>query len=159
MALRVYIETSMVSYLTAWPSRDIVVAAHQSISHDWWKRRREEFDLCTSLLVLDEAGRGDPDAAKERLAVLEKLPLIEVTEKAQELATDMVEVGLLPKTAFVDALHIATATVHGIDYLLTWNCTHIANAEILPRIATICANREFALPYICTPEELLGGVQ
>ena len=159
MKARVYIETSMVSYLTARPSRDIVAAAHQQISLDWWERRRHNFDLVASLLVVNEARLGSPEAAARRLAILEGIALLEVTAPAQELAITIVQKGLLPQAAYPDALHIATATVHQVDYLLTWNCNHIANAEILPRIASICESFGLSLPYICTPEELLGESQ
>lgn len=159
MKARVYIETSMISYLTSKPSRDVVAAAHQQISLAWWERRRHDFDLVASLLVVNEARLGNPELAARRLAALEGIPLLEVTAPAQELAVTIVRKGLLPQTAYPDALHIATAAVHQIDYLLTWNCTHIANAEILPRIALICEPLGVALPYICTPEELLGESQ
>jgi predicted nucleic acid-binding protein len=156
MKAQVYIETSMVSYLTARPSRDVVAAAHQQISLDWWERRRHDFDLVASLLVVNEARLGNPESAARRLAILQGIPLLEVTAPAQRLAVAIVEKGLLPRTAYPDALHIATAVVHQVDYLLTWNCSHIANAEILPRIAWICESFGLSLPYICTPEELLG---
>lgn len=159
MKARVYLETSMVSYLTARPSRDVVAAAHQQISLDWWEHRRGDFELVASLLVVNEARLGQPEIAQRRLAILEGIPLLEVTDSAQLLATTIVREGLLPETAYPDALHIATATVHQVDYLLTWNCAHIANAEILPRIAQICERFDLALPYICTPEELLGDPQ
>jgi predicted nucleic acid-binding protein len=159
MKARVYIETSMVSYLTARPSRDVVATAHQQISLDWWERRRHDFDLVASLLVVNEARLGNPELAARRLAILEGIPLLEVTASAQELAVTIIQKGLLPQTAYPDALHIATASVHQVEYLLTWNCSHIANAEILPRIALICEPFGLVLPYICTPEELLGESQ
>jgi predicted nucleic acid-binding protein len=159
MKARVYIETSVVSYITARPSRDVVAAAHQQISLDWWERRRKDFDLVASLHVLNEARLGNPEMAQRRLALLQGIPLLEVTDAAQRLAVAIVEKGLLPQTAYPDALHIGTAAVHQIDYLLTWNCTHIANAEILPRVALISERFGMTLPYICTPEELLGDPQ
>jgi predicted nucleic acid-binding protein len=159
MKPRVYIETSMVSYLTARPNRDVVAAAHQQISLDWWERRRHDFDLVASLLVVNEARLGNPESAARRLVILEGIPLLEVTAPAQNLAVTIVQKGLLPQTAYPDALHIATAAVHQVAYLLTWNCNHIANAEILPRIALICEPLGVALPYVCTPEELLGESQ
>ncbi len=149
----------MVSYLTARPSRDLVVAAHQQISAEWWDRRRKDFELCTSQLVVDEARRGEPEMARRRLEILKDLSLLEVTESAQKLAVSIVQAGLLHQAAFPDALHIAIATVHQVDYLLTWNCSHIANAEILPRVAVICDSLDLILPYVCTPEELLGEPQ
>jgi hypothetical protein len=159
MRARVYIETSVVSYLTARPSRDVVAAGHQQTSLDWWERRRNDFDLVASLLVVNEARLGNPEMARRRLALLEGIPLLEVTEAAQQLAVAIVQKGLLPETAYPDALHIGTAAVHQVDYLLTWNCTHIANAEILPRVSLISQRFGLTLPYICTPEELLGDPQ
>jgi predicted nucleic acid-binding protein len=149
----------MISYLTARPSRDVVAAAHQQISLDWWERRRNDFDVVASQLVLNEARQGHPEAAQRRLSILQGIPLLEITEAANQLAVTVVREGLLPPTAYPDALHIATAAVHSIEYLLTWNCAHIANAEILPRVARICDQQGVALPYICTPEELLGDPQ
>jgi hypothetical protein len=153
---RVYIETSLVSYLTARPSRDLVVAARQQITLEWWERRRRDFRLVTSQLVLDEASRGDADAARLRLALLEGVVLLQVTPEAEELAHAIISEGVLPDRAFADALHIAVATVHEVDYLVTWNCTHIANAEILPRVGRTCRTFGFNLSFICTPDELLG---
>jgi predicted nucleic acid-binding protein len=156
---RVYLETSVISYLTARPSRDVVSAGHQQVTLAWWERRRHDFEVVASHLVAQEVSSGDPEAAIRRLAVLEEVPLLNVTEAANDLAVAIVRGGLLPQTAFPDALHIATATVHEIDYLLTWNCAHIANAEILPRVAAICESYGLTLPFICTPEELLGDPQ
>lgn len=155
---RVYLETSFVSYLTAVPrdSRDPIAAAHQQITIEWWSRRRADFDIVVSQIVIDEAQRGDPAIAKSRLEVLASLPRLLVTDEATALARNILSKGFLPQKAFPDALHIAIATVHQIDYLLTWNCKHIANVEVLPRIADLCEDLGFGLPIICTPEELLG---
>jgi len=121
----VCLETTLVSYLTAWPSRDLVMAAHQQITHDWWNNRRSAFDLFISQPVLDEAGAGDPEAAGRRLQVLDTFPLLEVTLEAVRLARVLVVQTRMPPRASVDALHVAIAAVHGMDYLLTWNCKHI----------------------------------
>lgn len=153
---RAYIETSLISYLTARPSRDLVAAARQQITLEWWDRRRRDFKLVTSQLVLDEASRGDVDAAQLRLSLLEDIVLLQVTPEAEELAHVIISKGVLPARAFADALHIAVATVHEVDYLVTWNCAHIANAETLPRVGRICATLGFNLSFICTPDELLG---
>jgi len=153
---RVYIETSFISYLTARPSRDLVVAARQQVTIEWWERRRRDFELVSSELVLDEARRGDADAAQDRLAFLEGLALLRVTPEAEHLASAIISAGVLPDRAFADALHIAVATVHEVDFLMTWNCAHIANAETLPGVGATCRTRGFVLPFICTPDELLG---
>jgi hypothetical protein len=154
---RVYLETSFVSYLTApRASRDPIAAAHQQITIEWWSRRRTDFELSVSQVVLDEARVGDPAASESRLEAITSLPRLQVSDSAVELARTILARGLLPPKAFPDALHIAIATVHQVDYLLTWNCKHIANVEILPRIAAVCGELGHTLPIICTPEELLG---
>jgi predicted nucleic acid-binding protein len=155
---RLYLETSVVSYLTARPSADIVTAAHQLITARWWSFRRTEFDLFVSELVLEEATRGDADAAARRLAALEGITLVGVTPEMSELASSIVRAHLLPAKAFADALHIAVASVHAIEYLLTWNCSHIANAQLLPRVTALVEEAGFSMPFVCTPEELLGDL-
>lgn len=155
MPQRVYLETTFVSYLTARPSRDLIVAGHQQISHDWWDHRRSDYELCISQLVLQEAGDGDPQAAQERLDVLATMPLLEIAEEALALAEELVQSGALPVKAENDALHVAVAAVHHVSYLLTWNCRHLANATIRRQIETICARRGYKAPIICTPEELM----
>jgi len=155
MKPRVYLETTVASYLTAWPSRDLVTAAHQQITRDWWQRRRGHFDLFISQIVLDEASAGDPDAAARRLEVLDEFPLLNPTEETAELVKALMDRVPLPEKAAVDALHIAIAVVNGMDYLLTWNCTHIANATLRGRIESICRSKGYEAPIICTPEELL----
>jgi hypothetical protein len=156
MKAKVYVETTIVSYLVGRPSRDLVTAAHQQITRDWWDGRKDVFDLYASKSVLDEAGAGDRDLARKRLALLEGIPVLPLTSGIMELAEDLVRSGALPAIAAVDALHIASATVYGCDYLLTWNCRHIANAEILRSIRSVVIQHGFELPLICTPEELMG---
>lgn len=157
MAQSIYLETSIVSYLTARLSRDIIAAAHQQITHEWWEARSKKFELFVSQLVIQEASSGDKEAAKRRLKQLEDIPLLEVNQEAVELASSLISVGLLPRTAVEDSLHIAVTTVHGIDYLLTWNCAHIANAEMRQSLEEKCLSMGYEAPVICTPEELLGG--
>jgi hypothetical protein len=156
MAERVYIETTIVSYLTARPSRDVVVAGHQQVTHDWWDTRRANYELCVSQLVLDEAGAGDAQAAQERLLVLQPMLVLETTAEALELAKELLQAGALPVKAADDALHIAVAATKAIPFLLTWNCRHLANAVMRPVIEKVCKAKGFTAPIICTPEELLG---
>lgn len=156
---RIYIETSVISYLTARPSLNLVAAAHQLVTQEWWEKRRSLFELVTSPLVLSEARLGNPEAAQRRLAVLDEISLVEVSSDASELAARIVRDGLLPLKALADAVHLATATVHRVDYLLTWNCAHIANAEILPRVTRVFEEFGWERPSVCTPEELMGGRQ
>jgi predicted nucleic acid-binding protein len=153
MKPRVYIETTIVSYLAAMPSRDLVTAAHQQMTREWWARR-DRFELFVSATVLEEAAGGDPSAAERRLRELSNFREIEVNPAARELARALIEAKVVPVTATVDALHVATAAVHGMDYLLTWNCRHIANASMRHRIENQCRLRGVTPPIICTPEEL-----
>jgi len=155
MKPKVYLETSVISYLAARLSRDLIVAGHQQITQEWWDSR-QEWDLSISALVVSEAGTGDTDAAARRLALLEGLPLLRLNETAITLAERLLAEAALPSKAREDALHIAIAAVHGIDYLLTWNCKHIANAVKRPLIETICETSGYHPPIICTPEELTG---
>ena len=156
MSQRVYVETTVPSYLMAWPSRDLVRAAHQQITREWWTRRGV-FELYTSRLVVEECRAGDPEAASDRLAALAGVPLLEQTAEAATLAEALMRGVPLPERAAADALHIAIAAVHGVDYLLTWNCTHIANVTLRPRIEAVCRAAGYEPPLICTPEELPAG--
>jgi predicted nucleic acid-binding protein len=152
---KVYVETSVISYLTSRPSRDLIVAGHQQLTRDWWERRSGDFHLVASELVLQEAGAGDADAARSRLKVLENLELLAVSEEALDLATALAEPGPLPESAAEDALHIAISVTSGIDYLLTWNCKHLANAAMRSSIDSVCRKKGYEPSIICTPEELL----
>jgi len=154
MIERVYIETTFVSYLTARASRDVVIAGHQQSTHEWWDNCRGDYQLCTSELVFEEAGGGDPQAAQERLDKLKAMVLLETRQEALELAEELVRAGALPAKASDDALHIAIAAHQEIPYLLTWNLRHMANATMRPLIETVCAIRGYKAPIICTPEEL-----
>jgi predicted nucleic acid-binding protein len=153
----VYIETSIVSYLTARPSRDLLVAAHQQLTVVWWDEQRAHYELFASQVVVAEARAGDPDAAQRRLVVLERLPLlVDVTDAAIALATLLITEQALPAQAAQDALHLALACVHGMQYLLTWNCTHLANAQLRSPSEQVCCEAGYIPPIICTPEELAG---
>ncbi len=152
----VYIETSVISYLTANLNRDLIVAAHQQITHEWWENRRSAFQLYASQLVLTEAGKGDKNAAAKRLTVLKDIELLEFSKEAVQLADIFIRRDVVSEKMGADMLHIAVATVYGADYLLTWNCKHIANAEIFKKIAKVCIEEGYEMPTICTPEELMG---
>jgi predicted nucleic acid-binding protein len=157
MIPKIYIETSVISYLTARPGRDLVVAAHQQITQEWWENRRHQFELFISQLVIQESRIGDVEAAQKRLTIIETLPSLELNKESLNLARTFVRKRLIPVKFGEDALHIALAAVHGMDYLLTWNCKHIANAEIQKRISICCTAEGYEPPIICTPEELFGG--
>ena len=153
----VYVETSIVGYLTA-RSRDVLIfRARQELTRAWWDDRRDEYELVTSQLVLDEASAGDPAAASERLELLDSIPLLDIEHpEVSPLADNLVAAHLLPEKAIADARHVAVATVFGVDYLLTWNCKHIANADTLPRIYDMLRDSGYTVPLILTPEEFSG---
>jgi predicted nucleic acid-binding protein len=150
----VYIETSIVSYLASRPSRDIRVAANQHTTASWWETGSARFDLYVSEIVLAEAARGDAAAAQRRLSIIRHLPELEVNQEVELLAKALVDEGPIPQKAILDGFHIAVAAVHGIQYLLTWNCTHIANAVMRTRIEWTCRRYSYEPPIICTPLEL-----
>lgn len=154
MKPKTYIETTVVSYLAASSSRDIVIAAHQQITRDWWDRRNR-FDLFVSQAVVEEAARGDAVVAARRAALLRGIPVLELGAEVQELATRLLRARAVPRKALIDAVHIAVATVNRVDYLLTWNCTHIANAAVRGKIEEACRGAGLRAPVICTPEELM----
>lgn len=153
----VYIETTVISYLTAWPSRDLIRAAHQQITNQWWLTRRDHFELFVSELVVKEASAGDEIASASRLSVIADISLLTIGEDAEDLARKLIAKKALPQKALLDALHIAIATTNDVDYLLTWNCRHMANAEMQDVIEEVCEQSGFTAPRICTPEELMGG--
>ena len=153
---RVYVETTVVSYLTAWPSRDVIILGHQQLTREWWDKRRSDYELCISQLVLDEAAAGDAAAVQERLLALRTMSVLETTMAANQLAKELLQAGALPVKAADDALHIAVAATNLVPFLLTWNCRHLANAMMRPVIESVCAAKGFKAPIICTPEELLG---
>ena len=156
MKPKVYIETTIPSYLAARPSRDLLIAAHQQLTRDWWESRRPAFDLYISEAVLEEASAGDAMPAKTRLELLANIPVLALTGGILRLAESLVADGPIPRKAAGDALHIAIATVYACEYLLTWNCRHIANAEIQRAARLVVREQGFELPIICTPEELMG---
>ena len=153
---RLYLETTIPSYLTAWTSRDPEIAADQQTTKDWWQNRRQEFEVYISEFVWKECSGGDSAAAKERLTVLEGVPLLDELPEIDELAAAFMSSGALPERAATDALHIAFGAVHEMDYLLTWNCKHIANGEIIKVVRQICHMRGFSFPDILTPTQLMG---
>ena len=156
MNASVYVETSVISYLSAQPSRDLVIAAHQQLTRQWWKGRRS-YRLFVSQIVRDEAAVGDPTARARRLRVVHGIPALAVGDEATRLAGELIRRGALPKKATIDAFHIGIAAAHQIDYLLTWNCKHIANATMRGTIEAICRSADLTPPIICTPEELPAG--
>lgn len=151
----VYIETSVLSYLAARPSRDIVIAGYQQVTREWWASARDRFELVASELVASEAGAGDADAARARLELLQAMTLLRATEEAQELTRKLLDLGVVPRQAADDAAHIAIAVTHGVDYLVTWNFRHIANATMRARIERVCRDAGYEPAIICTLDELM----
>jgi hypothetical protein len=151
----VYIETTIVSYLTAWPSRDVVRLSHEMLTREWWTAHRGSFQLYTSKFVIEEASRGDPDAAAERLRSLVGIPLLQANASSEVLALALVEALALPARARIDAAHVAVAAAHDMRFLLTWNCTHLANGMLTDKIERTCAASGFQAPRILTPEFLM----
>ncbi len=151
----VYIETSILSYLTARPSREIRAIAWQEVTVQWWGTARQRYDLYTSEVVVAEAREGDPTAAERHINALRGIPELVVDTEVESLAAKLISEGGIPSAAEFDALHVALAAVHGVDFLLTWNCRHINNADTKPKIRSICALAGYVCPEICTPQELL----
>ena len=151
---KVYLETSFISYLVARRSRDLIIAGRQQVTLDWWEQGQQQFDLFVSEIVLLEARAGDATEVTKRLTVLTGLPILDVPTEASRLAGLLLSRGIVPSKANIDAVHIAVATVHGMDYLLTWNLKHIANAHVRKMVARIFRAEGYESPEICTPEEL-----
>jgi hypothetical protein len=152
---KVYIETTIISYLAARPSRDLIVAANQQITQDWWQVQRPQFDLFISEVVVREVGGGDENAARQRLDAIEGIPLLTLNSDAVTLAEKLVRALPIPQVAVTDAVHIAIAATNAMDYLLTWNCKHLANATLRNKIEDVSRECGYEPPVICTPLELM----
>ena len=155
----VYLETTIPSYLAAHPSRDLVVAGHQQVTHDWWRTAPERFDLYVSEAVLHEIRAGDPDAVTRRLAYVAGVPILELNDDVRALVEVYEKrLGLVGR-ARADVPHFAFAVSYEMDYLVTWNCTHIANGEMIRRLLDVNATLNRFTPLIVTPEEILEPLQ
>jgi hypothetical protein len=154
MAESVYIESSIISYLVARPSRDIVITARQAITETWWRERKPEFELFISALVVQEIGRGDAEAAERRLNAVESIPILATTSEAQLLAEELLSQGAVPAKSEEDALHIGIAAAGGVEFLLTWNFKHINNAHTKTAITAVVESQGLICPVLCSPEEL-----
>jgi hypothetical protein len=150
----VYVETTVLGYLTSWPSGDLIVAGRQKITRDWWRYALNAFDLVVSELVLREASAGDPEAVRDRLESMKNLPILAINQRAEDFGRALVAGGAVPSTEPEDALHIALAVVNGIEYVVTWNFKHIANAAMRSKIHEVCIAEGYGPCTICTPEEL-----
>jgi len=151
----IYLETTVVSYYTSKPSRDIIVLAHQEITREWWDKALKRYDAFISEIVVEEARAGDPDAAKKRLAILKRFTHLDLNPTVEKMAQVYIEKLKIPPKALRDAVHLAVASVHSVDYLVTWNCSHIANGEVIKKLMQINISHGIKTPIICTPEELM----
>jgi hypothetical protein len=151
----VYIETTIPSYLAAHPSTQPQIAVDQQATHHWWNHERSRFRLYTSIFTTDEASRGDSGAAARRKPFLSGIPLLDIPEQLSELETDIINLFQLPPKAYTDASHLGLAIVHRMDYLLTWNCTHLANAVLQKELLEYCQYHQFHVPIVCTPHTLI----
>lgn len=156
MSDALFIETTIPSYYVARPSRNVVQLARQELTREWWDFHRSGYELFTSQVVLDEAGDGDAAMAEERLKLLVTIPLLDISEQVDDLADELMRSAILPPAAARDALHIACAAVHQMQFLLTWNCKHIANPHLQDRTRSCFSRHGIDLPVICTPEEFIG---
>ena len=151
----IYLETTVVSYYSSKNSRDIIVLAHQEITHEWWPKALKRYDIFISEIVIEEASAGDADAARKRLEILKGFSHLELNHAVEKMAQVYVEKLKIPPKALRDAVHLAVASVHSVDYLVTWNCAHIANGEVIKKLMQINSSFGITTPVICTPEELM----
>ena len=149
-----YIETTVIVHLVGRILADPIVAGRQLVTREWWNYATDKYRLFASQLVIDECSAGDPDVAAERLAVLDTLEFVAASPDADELTKELMRAGAIPATEPRDALHISLATVNGLEYLVTWNFKHIANATTREKIEQVCRGAGFEPPIICTPDEL-----
>ena len=152
----VYIESSVISYLAARPSRDLVIAGHQAVTAEWWDNQRLRYDAYVSPLVVVEISAGDASAAEKRLRVIADIPSVSIAAGAELLASALLASNAVPANSARDALHIAIAATQGMDYLVTWNFKHINNASTRTMVVNVVSNSGFVCPVLCSPEELMG---
>jgi hypothetical protein len=157
MDQKVYLETSIVSYYTARPSRDLIIAARQEITHEIWPVLQDNYEIYISALVIQEASRGDKEAVKRRLHEVSHIPILKITQNVQEVARSLISDNAVSPEFEEDALHIAVACINGMDFLLTWNFSHINNAFKKTKIIKAIEKQGFIPPEICSPDEFLGG--
>lgn len=155
MKSSLYLETSIISYLAARPSRNVVTVAKQIQTWQWWEERRADYELFVSEVTRTEIGDGDPKYAERRLALVSAMPVLSVTKEVEQLMNDIMARLHLPANAVADAYHMALSLANGMDYLLTWNCRHIANAVFRARLESFAKEIGLVAPNICTPEMLM----
>lgn len=151
----VYLETTIPSYLVARPSRDIIVASRQEFTRQWWEAHRDGYDVYISEVVIAEASLGDPETAAKRLGLVGGLPRLAITPEVDDLAVELMKFVGLPENTEADVYHLAVAVLHEMDYLVTWNCGHLANARLRHRLEGWSLRKGRSIPTVCTPEELI----
>ena len=156
MKKAVYIESSVVSYLTARPSRDLVIAGHQASTAEWWQEYRDQYEVFISPLVVEEISAGDPTAVAERLMAVDGIASLSISEEAEAIAEALLRAKAVPANSSRDALHIAISATQGIDYLLTWNFKHINNASTRILVTNVVSKFGLVCAVLCSPEELIG---
>ena len=157
MKPRLYIETTIPSYLVARPSKQLRLAADQEATKEWWKLHRHEYELFVSEIVLVEVSRGNAESAAARLAALRGIAVLDDLPVAKTLTKQLLAEAIIPPVAAEDAIHLGLAAAHGLDYLLTWNCRHINNPMLRRRIEQACAACGLECPVIFSPAELMRG--
>lgn len=157
MMTRIYIETSVISFLTARQSKDVVLAGHQASTHIFWSRKKD-FELFISDMVIQECEKGDADCAQSRIQAITGLPVLSVDKEVEHLASELINKGAIPKKSLEDAVHIAVASVSAIDFIVTWNFKHINNPFMKQQIRNVIVNQGYAMPEICSPDELLEAI-
>ena len=157
MKEKIYLETSVISYYSARPSRDVIVLAHQAITRSWWPIALKQYDIYISEVVIEEMSMGDPEAASKRIESVNEFAELKLSEDVERMADVYMREFEIPKKAFRDTLHLAFSSVHNIDYLVTWNCAHLANVHVIKKVRRINTEFDMPIPIICTPEEFEGG--
>ncbi len=153
----VYLESSVISYLTSRPNRDVIIAGRQAITLDWWENQRHQFELRISVLVEEEISKGDSSAAQQRFEKVADIQSLLISDEAIRIADLLLAEKAVPKGSEEDALHIGIAASQGVDFLLTWNFKHINNAETKTAITRLVESAGYVCPQLCSPEEL-GGI-
>jgi predicted nucleic acid-binding protein len=155
MKKRVYIETTVVSYFTAQPSRDLLIAGHQEATRELWSRLAEDYETYISALVYEEARRGDPGQSRMRLRAVKPFRMLDIDEDARALAERIISGRAIPGEHPEDALHLAVAAVNGMEILITWNFAHLNNPFTRGRVRQVVESEGYRCPEICSPDELL----
>ncbi len=153
---KLYLETSIVSYLVSRPSPDVIALSRQNTTRIWWDRNSHEYSIYVSSIILSESSQGDESVARKRLEILEKFPVLAISSQVEYVAGYYMEKGIVPVSNPGDALHLAFASIYGMDVLATWNFKHLANIRVRRLLRNINVNLNIPLPDICTPDELMG---